>query len=294
MALLIDQPRWPAHGTQFAHLASDTSLSQLWGFARSQGLPDKAFDHDHFDVSQERHAPLVAAGATVVDSAELAQRLRLAGLRIGRADRLPSRTRAAALLQRSWRELMPDHPHLGEHLIQRWSEPHRRYHDTRHLVQCLAALDQLRSPLPEPVLLAAWFHDAVYRGEPGSDEADSAVLAQHELSRAGVPRTTVTEVTRLILLTVDHNPDPTDESGALLVDADLSILGQPRGRYLMYLNGVRAEHENLSDRTFKMARRGVVEALLSQQELYRSPQAQHLWLDQARENLTSEETHWQG
>lgn len=294
MALLIDQPRWPAHGTRFAHLASDISLSELWSFARSNGLPDRAFDHDHFDVSEARHAPLIAAGATVVDSAELARRLRLAGLRISGGARLPRRARAVTQLRRSWQERMPSHPTLGDDLITRWSEPHRHYHDTRHLLQILDALDQLDSPVPEPVWLAAWFHDAVYHGEPGSDEAASAALAYRELSTAGLPAATVAEVARLILVTVDHRPDPADNFGALLVDADLSILGQPPGRYLMYLTGVRAEHENLSDRSFKMARMGVVGALLSQQALYRSSQAQHLWLDQARENLISEETHWQG
>lgn len=294
MALLIDQPRWAAHGTRFAHLISDTSLSQLWEFARSQGLPDRAFDHDHFDVSEARHPALVAAGARVVDSAQLARRLRAVGLRIDRADRLPSRPRAVAHLRDEWQALMPTHPDLGERLIERWSEPHRHYHDTRHLVQLMKALALLSTHVPAPVKLAAWFHDAVYRGEPGTDEEASAALAERELRAARLPSATVAEVVRLVLLTVDHQPGPSDESGALLVDADLSILGQRPGRYLMYLNGVRAEHANLSEQSFKMARMGVVGALLSQQALYRSQRAQYLWLDQARENLTSEETHWQG
>lgn len=309
MALLIDQPRWAAHGTRFAHLISDTSLSQLWRFARDQGLPDRAFDHDHFDVREDHHAAMVAAGAQVVDSAHLARRLRSAGLRVDRADRLPSRARAVAQLRVAWQELMPTNPELGERLISRWSEPHRHYHDTRHLVQMLTALALLSDEVPVAVRLAAWFHDAVYRGEPGTDEAASAALAEQELSMARFPsaqlpstrptnayptNATVAEVVRLILLTIDHQPEPRDESGVLLVDADLSILGQQPGRYLMYLNGVRAEHENLSEQSFKMARMGVVGALLSQQGLYRSQRAQHLWLDQARENLLSEETHWRG
>ena len=304
MALLIDQPRWAAHGTRFAHLISDTSLSQLWRFARDQGLPDRAFDHDHFDVREDHHAALVAAGAQVVDSAHLARRLRTAGLRVDRADRLPSRARAVAQLRGAWQELMPTNPELGERLIARWSEPHRHYHDTRHLVQMLTALALLSDEVPGAVRLAAWFHDAVYRGEPGTDETASAALAEAELSAAQFPRgqfsrtrlttATVAEVARLVLLTIDHQPEPRDESGVLLVDADLSILGQRPGRYFMYLNGVRAEYENLSEQSFKMARMGVVGALLSQQALYRSQRAQHLWLDQARENLLSEETHWRG
>ncbi|HML49826.1 MAG TPA: DUF4031 domain-containing protein [Propionicimonas sp.] len=293
MALLIDQPHWPAHGTRFAHLVSDTSLVELWNFARSQGLPARAFDHDHFDVSEARHGTIVAAGAEPVEARELVRRLQLSGLRLPRAHRLPSRKRAEADLRRSWELLLPAEPELGRRLITAWSQPHRHYHDTRHLAHLLAALAQLDPQVDPTVALAAWFHDAVYRGEPGDDERASAELAEWELRRAGLPAPTITEVVRLVLLTIDHQPTPDDLRGAALIDADLAILGQPQGRYLMYLNGVRAEHPNLSDDDFEMARRRVVGALLSQQSLYRSQMAQQLWLDRARENLSSEEFHWQ-
>lgn len=293
MALLIDQPRWPAHGTHFAHLVSDTSLIELWGFALNQGLPARAFDHDHFDVSEARHGAIVAAGAEPVEARELVRRLQLSGLRLSRAQRLPSRKRTEAALWRSWEGLLPAEPELGRRLIAEWSQAHRHYHDTRHLAHLLTALTQLDPEVEPSVALAAWFHDAVYRGEPGDDERASAELAEQELRRAGLPAATIAEVVRLVLLTIDHQPAPDDHRGIALVDADLAILGQPPGRYLMYLNGVRAEHPNLSDDAFEIARRRVVEALLSQQGLYRSQMAQQLWLDRARENLSSEEIHWQ-
>lgn len=293
MALLIDQPRWPAHGTHFAHLVSDTSLAELWGFARSQGLPARAFDHDHFDVSAARHDAIVAAGAEQVEARELVRRLQHSGLRIPRTQRLPSRKRAEAELWRSWERLLPAEPELGRRLITAWSQPHRHYHDTRHLEHLLTALAQLDPRVDPTVALAGWFHDAVYVGEPGDDERASAELAEHELRRAGLPASTISEVVRLILLTIDHQPTPDDHRGIALIDADLAILGQPPGRYLMYLNGVRAEYPNLTDDAFEMARKQVVGALLSQQWLYRSQMAQQLWLDRARENLSSEEIHWQ-
>ena len=43
MVILVDPPRWPAHGTVFCHLVSDASLDELHAFADDQGVPTRAF-----------------------------------------------------------------------------------------------------------------------------------------------------------------------------------------------------------------------------------------------------------
>lgn len=293
MAILIDPPRWPAHGTRFGHLASDVSLTELHAFARANAVPQRAFDHDHYDVPETRTQDLVAAGARPVESRELVRRLTAAGLRVRAADRAPGRSRAVAELTRSWAELMPQAPALGAELLRRWQEPHRHYHDVRHLFQVLSALQLISGPpVPPSVALAAWFHDAVYAGIPGQDERASAELARTELEAVRAPSHLVDEVFRLVLLTIDHNPDPVDGPGVLLVDADLSILGQVPGRYHLYVRDVRLEHPELTDIAFGIARLAVVRALLSAEMLFRSGPGQQLWLNQARENLAGEAIRW--
>src|SRR5699024_9439500 len=71
VAVLLDTPRWPAHGTLWAHLVSDTSLAELHAFAARCGVPRRSFDLDHYDVPAARHAELVAAGAQHVEGREL-------------------------------------------------------------------------------------------------------------------------------------------------------------------------------------------------------------------------------
>jgi predicted metal-dependent HD superfamily phosphohydrolase len=294
MAILIDQPRWPAHGTHFAHLASDVSLAELHAFARANGVPCRAFDHDHYDVPAERVDALIDAGAVPTDTRELASRLDAAGLRVRGPARAPNRARVRPKLERAWDGLLPGHSELGAGLLRRWSEPHRHYHDLRHLAQMLDALAILgEGRLPLEVALAAWFHDAVYAGVPGMDERASAALAATELAAAGLESGQVSEVSRLVGLTIDHDPDPADTNGVLLVDADLSILGQPAGRYQMYVRDVRLEHPDLDESSFIVARTRVLGALLNQQTLFRSDLGQRLWLGRARENLTGELAHWQ-
>lgn len=87
MAVLVDDPLWPAHGTLWAHLVSDTSLEELHDFASRAGFPQRSFDRDHYDVPMHRIDDLVALGAERVSSRELVRRLLASGLRIRPRDR---------------------------------------------------------------------------------------------------------------------------------------------------------------------------------------------------------------
>jgi hypothetical protein len=87
MGILIDQPAWPAHGTLWSHLVSDSSLAELHAFAAAQGIPRRGFDRDHYDVPLARYDSLVAAGAEPVDFRGLVTRLRASGLRVTARER---------------------------------------------------------------------------------------------------------------------------------------------------------------------------------------------------------------
>lgn len=87
MVILIDDPRWPAHGRLWAHLVSDSDLAELHDFAAANGIPRRGFDRDHYDVPAEAHARLVAAGAVAVDGHELVRRLIASGLRVTARER---------------------------------------------------------------------------------------------------------------------------------------------------------------------------------------------------------------
>lgn len=81
MAVLIDPPAWPAHGTLFSHLVSDVSYDELHGFADMAGVSTRAFDRDHYDVPVHMYDQLISLGAQPVSSRELVQRLIASGLR---------------------------------------------------------------------------------------------------------------------------------------------------------------------------------------------------------------------
>jgi hypothetical protein len=93
VAVLIDQPLWWFRGRRWSHLVSDHSLDELHAFAARAGIPRRGFQGDHYDVPEELHVELIAAGALLVESRELLRRLRGAGLRLSPAER---RARAGA------------------------------------------------------------------------------------------------------------------------------------------------------------------------------------------------------
>jgi predicted metal-dependent HD superfamily phosphohydrolase len=293
MAILIDSPMWPAHGTVFAHLVSDASLAELHVFAAAAGIPERAFDEDHYDVPERRHADLVALGAREVTGRDLARALIASGLRV------PARERAKSLerpLAQRWEALLPGRTGLGRELLARWAEPHRRYHTRAHLFAVLGALETIADggTPPRAVVLAAWFHDAVYGApaaagaEPGQDEEESALLAEARLADAGLPAAEVGEVGRLVRLTAGHAPAESDAAGQLLCDADLAVLGRDRRGYRRYAAQVRAEFAHVPDEAFRAGRAAVLEQLLGLDPLFHTDPARDLWAARARHNLRAE------
>lgn len=87
MTILIDPPSWPAHGTLWSHVVSDSSYDELHEFATGLGIPPRLFDHDHYDLPRDRYADAVAAGATEVLGTTLIRRLIASGLRVRERDR---------------------------------------------------------------------------------------------------------------------------------------------------------------------------------------------------------------
>ncbi|WP_328223460.1 HD domain-containing protein [Streptomyces sp. NBC_00310] len=180
----------------------------------------------------------------------------------------------------------------ADNLIERWSEPQRKYHTLDHLTAVLDRVEVLEDHAADPdlVRLAAWFHDAVYLPERSTNEERSARLAERALREAGVAQEKVAEVVRLVLLTVTHDPADDDPNGQVLCDADLAILASAPDAYAAYAAAVRAEYGFVPDEAFRAGRAAVLRQLLDLPRLFRTPYGQREWEGRARENLRAELT----
>lgn len=299
MAVYIDPPRWPAHGTTWSHVVSDASLDELHAFARAAGLPRRSFDLDHYDAPASRFDDLVAAGAIALDAKALVQRLIGSGLRVRPAERAQAAQRQrASFLRDEWASLGQGTDRvawraLGDELLERWGEQHRRYHDVVHLHDVLLALDQLAvwgEPVDDVARLAAWFHDAVYEGRPGLDERASAELAERRLLDIGDAPDRARRVASIVRATEPGVPPPDDAAAFTMLDADLAILAAGRRQYAAYQDAVRAEYAHVAESDFRRGRASILEGFLEREHIYRTAVGRALWEQYARANLARELT----
>lgn len=180
---------------------------------------------------------------------------------------------------------------VREELIQRYGEPHRRYHTLAHIEDCLsqlAACDDLTRTDRAMLEAALWFHDAIYDPARSDNEAASAHLAAERLRAEGVDQTMIAEVSRLILLTAGHAVDPGDHLGARLVSIDLSILGADPHRYDSYAGHIREEYAMVPEPLYRAGRAAILRRFLDEPVLFADP----VWAQRldasARANLTRE------
>ncbi len=176
---------------------------------------------------------------------------------------------------------------LREDLLARWSESHRRHHTVNHLHELLDAVGVLADDGiefdREAVELAAWFHDAIHEIGRDDNEDRSAELARQLLDSSPIRD----EVARLVLVTKTHKPAADDINGAVLSDADLSVLGSYVRRYRQYARAVREEYADVPDEVFKPARAQLLTALLEGPIFHTGP-GRERWEHQARHNIADE------
>ncbi len=318
MSIYIDPPTWPAHGTVFSHLISDASLAELHEFAAAAGISERAFDRDHYDVPAHLYEDLVRAGAKELSGAQLTRTLIASGLRIPLKER-PEKIRPRLLraweaafaprLEKAPATFQQQVAELGESLLQAWEQPHRAYHHSGHLSQMLTDLDRLyayrtQGSTPLALVLAAWFHDAVYEGAPGEDERRSEQLANISLEplvTAGLlSGDELQMVSLLVRATATHKlPESADLPAGyepadiqFFLDADMAILAADSARYRRYLRGVRSEYSHFDDEAFRAGRMTFLRLILGRKRIFLSEEGLQLWEEPARANLQAELSEW--
>ena len=172
-------------------------------------------------------------------------------------------------------------------LRRAWRSMGRHYHTLEHLDACLRELDAARDLAlrPSEVELALWLHDAVYRGWRRDNEEQSAALAA-ELLRAA-PLETVERIRQMILDT-RHREAELGGDSALVVDVDLSILGQPPAVYAGFARAIRREYWWVPRARYRAGRSALLQKFLARSTIYQSDRFYRRYEQQARENIAGE------
>ena len=167
-----------------------------------------------------------------------------------------------------------------------YSEPHRHYHDYTHIEHCLREFDVVKGLCgsPDEVEFAIWLHDAVYDPHAADNEEKSAMLAKEILSELGCPEPKSNNIRDLILIT-RHVQEPATPDEQLIVDIDLSILGQPPDIYNIYENNIQAEYSWVPAEAFRVGRSNILRGFLDKTAIYYTERFERLYGNQARVNM---------
>ena len=172
-----------------------------------------------------------------------------------------------------------------EALTRAYAEPQRHYHNQQHIAECLAEFDGARHLAQQPVAVefALWFHDAVYEPKAGDNEERSAAMARSCLEASGLPQLGAT-VSELVMATKTHSTEAGPDA-ALMVDVDLSILGQDERRFAEYEAQIREEYRSIPKLIFNFKRAEILKRFLARERIYATDFFANKYEQKARRNL---------
>lgn len=161
-------------------------------------------------------------------------------------------------------------------LTERYAEEVRKYHTIEHIIRILELFvsrpefENVRPTMSKRILLACWYHDAVYKPWRTDNEELSALVAKSDLATM-LPANLeneqlITDVMRLVRSTAKH--DPTQEDEQILSDLDLSILGESPHIYDAYVRGIMEEYSFVTPEEWREGRMGVLKGFLERESIF--------------------------
>jgi predicted metal-dependent HD superfamily phosphohydrolase len=173
-------------------------------------------------------------------------------------------------------------------------QPHRAYHDQRHVLELLALAERHALDLGAAERLAILFHDAVYvPGAPkGQNEALSALLMRatlFALARDGIvtmPDAAIVDAAAAIILATVHADAP-PAAAARVCDLDLWRLAAPWEEFQRHAEDIRYEFQYLqpSEAAFWSARHAFYRGMLQKPAIFATPYFRDRFEAAARDNM---------
>jgi predicted metal-dependent HD superfamily phosphohydrolase len=198
-------------------------------------------------------------------------------------------------IRRAWRHAAGNaHDGYVDGLLIRYREPHRYYHTATHIMMVIRHLHEVSAMLESQpsaeLLAAALYHDAIYDPRASDNEARCASLANSQLAEIGWSYGRCATVGTMILATDGHSSSYTEliPETAMLLDADLAILGADPRSYSAYVTGVRAEYFFVDDERWRSGRGRILQDFLDRPRIFATDYMNTEFEHRARANLEAE------
>lgn len=166
-----------------------------------------------------------------------------------------------------------------------YEHPSRAYHNLDHIHNMLEKLTESErfAEYPHRIILAVWFHDAIYDPTRTDNEVKSAELWIRKMTPYLLEEP-LKWGKMAILATIDHFPNP-DPDIQLLLDLDLASLGAPWEVFQENSEQIRQEYEHVSDDAFREDRKTFLEKMFKRPRLFGTKYWYNLLEERARDNL---------
>ncbi len=174
-----------------------------------------------------------------------------------------------------------------------YGEPHRAYHNLRHIEACFRVFEQLRRSedfreSEKAVDLAIFFHDIVYVPGDKRNEEISAGLLQIVRNIGTCSQSDVQHASVAILATKSHETVADNIVSQIMIDVDLSVLGGTGGEYALFVSRVRQEYAQVSNEAWRLGRATFLTKMLERKVIFQTPWAINTYEENARQNMKLE------
>ncbi len=176
-----------------------------------------------------------------------------------------------------------------EEIIQKYTEPHRSYHNLSHVYSLLMMAEEYYDFIENPILfeLSIWFHDLIYDPSRNDNEEKSAERAI-ELLSPFLADSFLENLKQMILSTIQHAPILKEQDNELFLDLDMSILATEPMIYDQYKTAIRKEFSIFPDELYQAGRKSVLEKFMAGDHIFLTPFFKENFEDQAMENIQNE------
>ncbi|MEH0157707.1 hypothetical protein V6R21_26700 [Limibacter armeniacum] len=181
---------------------------------------------------------------------------------------------------------------LYNELIRKYNETKRHYHNLSHIQGMLYNVEKFQDMAEDydALQFAVWYHDAIMATLRSDNEAQSAIMAKDALLQLGIAPERIQKVINLICRTANHLEQKESDTvdTAIMLDADLVILGSEPDRYRQYADQIRQEYQVIPFFIFKEKRKQMLHKFLEVPFIYRLPDVREKLEEQARWNIENE------
>jgi len=163
----------------------------------------------------------------------------------------------------------------------------RYYHNLDHLTNLFIEIDEVKDQITDidSLSFVVYYHDIIYKPTKSDNEHQSALVLKESLSKTSFSN--INKCMTIIEHTKEHQLTK-DKDTNLLLDMDLSILGQKKEVYIEYINNIRKEYKIYPDFMYHKGRKKVLKNLLSTNSIYKTTHFKKKYEKQAKENLRFE------